>query len=140
MTQGQIESRHGLELEVLEEDRLSCRLRSVRHQGPALADAESLQAKAENLIETVTYLEDRLRVVEQEPEAVLLRSETPRENAEAVEYYEVKLTRAGQTHLDFRRYQRAETEIVKQDMVLSHRQLERLGQDLQALSSELQKN
>lgn len=135
MSQSHTEARHGLELEVLEEDKLSCRLRGVKHQGEALADFEALQAKAEKLIETVTYLEDRLRLVEQEPAAILLRSDAPRRQAEGMEYYEVRLSADGRTELDFRQYDREAGDIVTQDMVLSHRQIERLGQDLQQLSS-----
>ena len=137
MTQANAEQRYGLELEVLEEDRLSCRLTRIRHRGSALPDFDALRAKADRLLETVTYLEDKLRLVEQEPEAILLRSETPRRSAEGVDYYEVRLEAEGLTELSCKHYERSETETTPQDVVFTHRQLERLGQDLQAISSSL---
>ncbi|MEZ0367604.1 MAG: hypothetical protein ACAI44_00810, partial [Candidatus Sericytochromatia bacterium] len=86
MTQPHAEQRYGLELDVLEEDRLSCRLMRIRHRGSALPDFDTLRAKADTILETVTYLEDKLRLVEQDPEAILLRSEAPRQQDEGVDY------------------------------------------------------
>lgn len=134
MTQAHSEQRHGLELEVLEEDKLSCRLRQIRHRGSALADFDTLRAKSERLIETLSYLEDRLRMVEQEPSAILLRSETPRQQPEGVDYYEVRLQPDGLVEISYSHYDRQETDVISQDMVFSHRQLERLGQDLASIS------
>lgn len=130
------EERYGLELEVLEEDKLSCRLTKIRHRGPALADHEALLQKAERFVNTVTYLEDQLRLVEQDTvqEAVLLRSEAPQTEAEGVDYYEVRLVSSGETEIGYRHYDRAETDTTDSDLILSHRQLERLGQDLGRIS------
>lgn len=135
MSQISSQQRHGLELEVMDEDKLSCRLTRIRHQGVALPDFEALQAKAERLMETVTYLEDRFRLVEQEPSMILLRSEAPRQQPESVEYYEVRLEAGGQVEIGCCHYDREQTELKAQDMVLSHRQLERLGQDLERIGA-----
>lgn len=135
MTQSKSEQRFGLELEVLQEDSLSCRLGRIRHQGEALADFDALNAKAENLINTVNYLEDKLRLVERDEaqSAILLRSESPLQQADGLDYYEVRLDAVGVTEIQCRHFERAETETHVKDMVISHRLLERLGKDLSQL-------
>lgn len=132
----QTKQEFGLELDILEADKLSYRLHKIRHQGPTLADFEDLQSKADKLIETLTYLDQPLRMVEQDATGamILLRSETPHLVDNNPEYYELKLHQDGLSELDYRSYQRDETEIINKDMVLSQRQLERLGKDLQHLS------
>ncbi|PKL76176.1 MAG: hypothetical protein CVV27_11640 [Candidatus Melainabacteria bacterium HGW-Melainabacteria-1] len=129
------DARYGLELDVLDEDKLSFRLNRIRHRGPVLTDFEALRQKADAVVDNITYLDDRLRLVEQDEvqQAILLRSETPLTPAEGVEYLEVRLTQDGVSEIGNRRYNREHTETTPGDMVLSHRQLERLGQDLQQL-------
>lgn len=132
----QTKQEFGLELDILEADKLSYRLHKVRHQGPALKDFVTLQAKADQLIATISYLDQPLRMVEQDAQTamILLRSETPQLVENNPEYYELKLHQSGLTELDYRSYQRQETEIMNKDMILNQRQLERLGKDLKHLS------
>ena len=132
----QTKQEFGLELDILEADKLSYRLHKVRHQGSPLNDFSALQSKADQLIETISYLDQPLRLVEQDAQAaiILLRSETPHLVEHNPEYYELKLYQSGLSELDYRSYQRQETETINKDMVLSQRQLERLGKDLKHLS------
>ncbi|MGV3523639.1 MAG: hypothetical protein ACO1RX_05410 [Candidatus Sericytochromatia bacterium] len=130
------ESYAGLELDVLETDRLSRRVLSVRHQGASLPDLPALQYKAERALEQLSYLEDRLRLVEQDAvrEAIILRSETPQTESDGLSFLEMQLLQNGMTHLQRLRYCRntGEREVV--DMVFTERLLERFAQDLNQLS------
>lgn len=135
MTQSQSEQRFGLDLEVLQADSLSFRLGRIRHQGEALADFDALLEKAERLINKVNYLEDPFRLVEQDnvQSAILLRSETPHQQADGLDYYEIRLDASGLTDIQCQHYNRENTDTQVKDMVLSHRMLERLGKDLSEL-------
>lgn len=137
MTQTQNIERFGLDIEILEEDKLSYRVMRVRHQGQAMADFDALNQKADALVNSLTYLEDPLRLVEQDQQqaVILLRSETPRQLENGVEYYEVRLNQDGLTEIGYQHYARDQTDLSPKDMVMSHRQLERLGQDLAKVSS-----
>src|SRR5690606_1330458 len=102
-------------------------------QGPALSSHAELQAKTQRLLDTVTYLEDELQIIEQDQvrQAIILRSKTPQKQAESLSYYEVCLQQDGQTLIQQPVYHSQETETVLGDFVLSDRLLERLGQDFE---------
>lgn len=125
--------RFGLSVDSIEQDKLSSRIRQIRHQGPALQSETELQAKAQRLLDTLSYLEDELQIIEQDPvrEAIILRSKTPQKQAESLSYYEVCLQQDGMTLIQQPVYYSRQTETVLGDFVLSDRLLERLGQDFE---------
>jgi len=125
----------GLELELLESDKLSSRITQIRHLGAALPDMQATQAKAEQLCQRLSYLEDELRLVELDDvrEAAVLRSVEPERQAQYIDYYEVEVQRQGQTQIQRIRYNRHKNDKENLDFILSERLLERLGKDLQGL-------
>lgn len=130
------ESHAGLDLEVIESDRLSRRVLRLRHQGTPLKNLKALQDKAEQALECLSYLEDRLRLVEHDPvrQAVILRSETPETDAEGLAFLEMQFLQDGSTQLQRLRYTRSSGEREPIDMVVTERMLSRLAQDLDHLS------
>lgn len=130
--------RFGMDVEVVEEEKLSSRVTRIRHQGKALKDMEEVQDKAEEIQQTVRYLEDELKTVEVDEarEAVVLRSEEPTTTDDGVEYYEVEVSKKGHTDIQRKHYKRKETELEDADFVVSERQLERLGRDLERISKQ----
>lgn len=130
------ESYAGLQLDVVEADRLSRRVLSIRHQGAPLPDLNALKHKAGQVLEQLSYLEDRLRLVEQDPvrEAIVLRSETPQTESDGLSFLELQLLQNGATHLQRLRYCRNTGEREAVDMVFTERLLERFAQDLNQIS------
>jgi hypothetical protein len=124
--------RHDLEIEEIEKDRLSSKVRKIRAQGAAVDNFEALVQKAEDLAKKITYLDEDLRVVETDSahEVVTLRSDEPQSNPQELEYFQMELHKDGQTQLERKRYKREETETENVDFVVSEKTLERLGKDL----------
>ncbi len=133
MKETTINQRFGLEVESVEQDKLASRIRQISHQGPALDNHTDLLAKAQRALDTLTYLEDQLQMIEQDPvrQAVILRSQTPQKQEQSLSYYEVCLQQDGKTQIQHPVYHAPETETVLGDFVLSDRLLERLGQDFE---------
>jgi hypothetical protein len=129
-------TRFHLDVDAIEQDKLSSRLLEIRHQGEALEDMPALQKKATAFLERVRYLEDALKTVEQDDvrEAIVLRSETPEVSEGSLTYYEVLLHKSGQTQLGRKLYHRSSGETEAVDFTLTDRLLERLGKDLQELT------
>lgn len=129
-------TRFDLEVDAIEQDKLSSRLLEIRHQGKALESMSDLQKKAAAFLERVRYLEDALQIIEQDEvrEAIVLRSETPESSEASLAYYEVVLQKEGKTQLKRQRYHRSSGETEAIDFLLTDRLLERLGKDLQNLS------
>lgn len=128
-------TRFDLEVDAIEQDKLSSRLLEIRHQGEALESMNDLQQKAAAFLDRVRYLEDALQIVEQDEvrEAIVLRSETPEASEASLAYYEVLLHKEGKTQLKRQRYHRLSGETERVDFTLTDRLLERLGKDLQDL-------
>jgi hypothetical protein len=124
--------RHDLEIEEIEKDRLSSKVRKIRAQGSPVDNFEALVQKAEDLAKKITYLDEDLRVVETDSahEVVILRSDEPQSNPQELEYFQMELHTDGQTQLERKRYKREETETEKVDFVVTEKTLERLGKDL----------
>ncbi|MGE3725494.1 MAG: hypothetical protein AB7I41_08090 [Candidatus Sericytochromatia bacterium] len=124
--------RHDLEIEEIEKDRLSSKVRKIRAQGNASENFEALVQKAEDLAKKITYLDEDLRVVETDSahEVVTLRSDEPQSSPQDVEYFQMELHKDGQTQLERKRYKREETETENVDFVVTEKTLERLGKDL----------
>lgn len=125
---------YGLELDLLESDKLSARILKLRHKGQPLADLAAVSQKAEALCQRLSYLEDSLRLVETDPvrEAVMLRSESPENTPEGLMYYEMLVSASGWSELQRVHYIRHTNDKLPADFVLSERLLERLGRDLEA--------
>ncbi len=128
--------RFHLDVDAIEQDKLSSRLLEIRHQGKALEDMPTLQKKAAAFLERVRYLEDALKTVEQDDvrEAIVLRSENPEASEGGLTYYEVLLHQNGATQLGRKLYHRQSGETEAVDFTLTDRLLERLGKDLQELA------
>lgn len=128
-------TRFHLEVDAIEQDKLSSRLLEIRHQGEALENMPALQKKADAFLARVQYLEDALKTVEQDEvrEAIVLRSEAPEASEHSLAYYEVLLHKNGKTQLGRKQYHRGTGETEAVDFTLTDRLLERLGKDLQAL-------
>lgn len=126
---------YGLELEILESDKLSARIQKLRHKGQPLKNMDALQQKADSLCQRLSYLEDPLRLVEKDEarEAVMLRSETPQNTPEGLLYYEMLLSASGWSELQRVHYIRHTNDKQAADFVLSEGLLERLGRDLEQL-------
>lgn len=124
--------RHDLEIEEVEKDRLSSKVRKISTQGKASENFEALVQKAEDLAQKITYLDEDLRVVETDSahDVVTLRSDEPQSSPQDVEYFEMALHKDGKTQLERKRYKREETETENVDFVVSEKTLERLGKDL----------
>jgi|GEM_PF-6908359 len=82
-------------------DRLACEVELISITDPRLnsLSTEQLQAIADRLAESLSYLEERLVVLEVDSLAsdVQMRSETPRVEAEAKSYFEVHVGKLGIT-------------------------------------------
>ncbi|MBF2054284.1 MAG: hypothetical protein IGS03_12605 [Candidatus Sericytochromatia bacterium] len=124
---------YGLELEILESDKLSARIQKLRHKGQPLENMDALERKAETLCQRLSYLEDPLRLVEKDAarEAVMLRSESPQNTPEGLLYYELLLSVSGWSELQRVHFIRHTNDKEAADFVLSERLLERLGQDFE---------
>lgn len=89
-------------------DRLACEVERVTVSVPdsATATTERLHQLADRLADQLSYLEERLVVLEIDHLAsnVQLRSEQPRQDAERRSYFEVHVSRRG---IDLSRYQKA---------------------------------
>ena len=135
MKETKVSQRFGLSVESIEQDKLSSRLRQISHQGPALQSHAELLAKTQRLLDTVTYLEDELQIIEQDQvrQAVILRSKIPHQHAQSLSYYEICLQQDGLTLIQQPVYHSQRTETQLGDFVLSDRLLERLGQDFQKI-------
>lgn len=138
MTQKKTRKRFGMDVESLEEDKLSSRITRVKHEGKALRDMSEVKKKADDIKDKVTYLEDELRTVEvdESREAVILRSEEPSSTKEGIEYYEVEVSKKGSTEIQRKHFKRKDSDVEEGDFVLSDRLLERLGKDLEQISSK----
>lgn len=132
MSENNKRERHELEIEELERDKLSSRVRRIRSQGQPLNDFSEVVKKAEQIARRVTYLDEDLRLVEADEvhEVATLRSNEPQTAAGELEYFQVEVRKDGQTQLERRRYRREETETEVTDFVVTEKNLERLGKDL----------
>lgn len=128
-------TRFNLEVDAIEQDKLSSRLLEIRHKGEALKDMNALQKKAAAFLDRIRYLEDALQTVEKDDvrEAIVLRSETPESSEKSLAYYEILLHKNGKTCLNRKRYHRNNGETENVDFTLTDRLLERMGKDLQNL-------
>ncbi|PIQ28398.1 hypothetical protein COW36_03785 [bacterium (Candidatus Blackallbacteria) CG17_big_fil_post_rev_8_21_14_2_50_48_46] len=132
MSQISKNERHELEIEEVEKDKLSSRVRKVRSQGKPLENFEQVVEKAQEIARKVSYLDEDLRLVEQDQahEVVTLRSDEPQTAPGELEYYQVEVSKDGATQLERKRYKSEETETENVDFVISEKNLERLGKDL----------
>ena len=128
----QTTTRHDLEISEVEKDRLSSRVRKLRSQGAPVDSFSDLVAKGETIAETVTYLDENLRLLEADEahQQVTLRSDQPQRGADEIEYFEVSLQKNGETTLVRKRYCPNDTETESVDFVVTEKTLERLGRDL----------
>jgi hypothetical protein len=124
--------RYDLEIEEVEKDRLSSKVRKIRAQGKASKDFEQLVEKGKELAEKIRYLDEDLRIVEtdQAHDVVILRSDEPQSSPDELEYFQLEVHKEGKTQLERKRYKRQETETENIDFVVSEKTLERLGKDL----------
>ena len=131
-------NRFGLEVEEVETDKLSSRVKKIRHQGKALKNMGEVQEKADKIKDNITYLEDDLRMVEADEarEAVILRSNEPDKQSDSIEYYEVEVHKMGHTDVQRKKYQRKDSDVEDSDFVISDRLLERLGKDLDKIARD----
>jgi hypothetical protein len=130
----QTTTRHDLEISEVEKDRLSSRVRKLRSQGQPVESFSQLVEKGEAIAETVTYLDENLRLLEADEahQTVTLRSDHPQRSADELEYFEVSLQKDGETTLTRKRYRPHDTETESVDFVVTEKTLERLGRDLKA--------
>lgn len=130
--------RFGLDVDEVETDKLSSRVKKVRHQGKSLKNMEEVKEKAEKIQDKVRYLEDELRMIEADDvrEAVILRSEEPENHDDGIEYYEVEVHQQGQTEIQRKKYKRQDSDVESSDFVISDRLLEKLGKDLDRISRD----
>ncbi len=131
-------NRYGLDIEAIEQDKLSSRLRTLWHKGQELPDMAALKKKADAFMDKVQYLEDELREVEQDNvrQAVVLRSVRPLEEKSTRSYYEVLVQQNGETRLQRLQYDARSGDTEPTDFVMTDRLLERLAGDLEALSEQ----
>ena len=113
-------------------DRLACEVESISVTDPSLATAQTDQLRqlADRLAEDLSYLEERLIVLEVDQVAhdVQLRSNRPREDDERRSYFEVHVSRQG---IELCRYQKQDGSArTRVSAVLSQDILCRLGLDL----------
>ena len=89
-------------------DRMSCALREVRVNVPALVDADLdlLRQWAEALCRRVTYLLENIGPLELDEDAgrVLIRSTPPDKQADATTFYEIMLRSHADGNFSLRRY------------------------------------
>ena len=127
----QINRIHGLEIDELEGDRLSSRVRQIRKISETPVSFEQRVAQGKALCDKVSYLEEPFLFLESDPDhqVVVLRSQKPQENEAEIRYFEVKLEPQAIT-LERYHFLKATGEREPLDFVLTHANLERLGQDL----------
>jgi hypothetical protein len=92
-------------------DRLACEVElvSVSHPRMSSLSAEQLQAIADHLAEQLSYLEERLIVLEVDSalSSVQMRSRTPQVSADSRSYFEVQVAKHG---VNLQRYCKKSTE------------------------------
>lgn len=124
---------YDLELEEVESDRLSRKVRKVTAHNPPTQSIEELAERGQQIADKVTYLDEDLRVVETDNanEVVILRSDDPQQDDTTIEYYECQVKADGSTQLERVRYDKETTTKESADFVVTEKTLERLGRDLQ---------
>jgi hypothetical protein len=125
---------YDLELEEVEGDRLSRKVRKVTAHNPPTESMDELAERGQHIADKVTYLDEDLRVVEADDanEVVILRSDEPQSDEKTVEYYECQVKADGTTALERIRYHKDTTTKENADFVVTEKTLERLGRDLKS--------
>ena len=119
-------------------DRLACEVELISVTEPKLSSlsTEQLQAIADKLAESLSYLEERLIVLEVDSMAaqVQMRSEAPRVVAEAKSYFEVHVGKLGITLQRFEKQPSVKRQIVP--AALTRNIFTRVCVDMVSTSSE----
>src|SRR5690606_33015197 len=122
MSDTRITEQHDLEIEEVEADRLSHKVRRVKSQGAPARSMDELKQRAEDIADQVTYLDEGLRVVETDShnEVVVLRSDDPHSTSDdTLEYYECQVAADGSTQLERHKYTKSTTTKEKPDFVVT---------------------
>lgn len=133
----QTKKSYDLELEEVEGDRLSRKVRKVTAHNSPTESMDELAERGQHIADKVTYLDEDLRVVETDDanEVVILRSDEPQSDDKTVEYYECQVKADGTTELERVRYHKDTTTKESADFVVTEKTLERLGRDLNTPAS-----
>ena len=117
-------------------DSMSCSLREIRLQVPALVDADfdTLKTWGENLCKQVTYLLENIGPLELDPDGgqVLIRSNPPDKQGGKTTFYEIVLQSQSGGNFTLRRYQADKTTPghTQVDIQTTHEVLKKLVGDL----------
>ena len=113
-------------------DRLSSKIRSIKGKISSSDTFEDLVTKGENICNNITYLNEKLRLLEKNDlgKSIMLRSIEPDKNQGNIEYFEMILQQSGDISIDRYSYAKQSQERNKSDFILSHDLMERLVKDI----------
>lgn len=112
-------------------DRLSSKVRRIKGKISTSGSFDELVEKSQTICDTVTYLNENLRLLEKNDiaQSVILRSDSPDQVKQKIEFFELILRQSGDISLDRYSYSKENGERISTDFILSHDLIERLVSD-----------